>query len=140
MTGPTELGTAAGAASGGRTVAWGVAAAADAAAVVAFVLIGRRSHAESDTLTGFLHTAWPFLVGALIGWLAVRGWRAPASIGPTGVSVWIACVAGGMVLRAVSGQGVAVSFVVVASIVLAIFVVGWRVATGLAVRRQAGRT
>jgi hypothetical protein len=117
-------------------VAPAVAAVADLAAVVAFVLIGRRSHAESDTLTGLLHTAWPFLVGALIGWVAAGGWRSPASIRPTGITVWLVCVALGMVLRAVSGQGVATSFVVVATVVLGIFVVGWRVATLLAVRRR----
>lgn len=117
----------------------GVAVAADVAAVVIFVLVGRRSHAESDTLTGILTTAWPFLVGGLAGWVIARGWRAPAAIRPTGVCVWLVAVAVGMVLRAVSGQGVAASFVVVATIVLGVLVVGWRGATRLAVRRQARR-
>lgn len=136
MTGRPELDTTVRTSPDGRNVAVPVAVAADLAAVVAFVLIGRRSHAESDTLAGLLHTAWPFLAGALIGWLVARGWRAPGSIRPTGISVWIACVAGGMLLRALSGQGTAASFVVVTTIVLGVFVVGWRVATRLAVRRR----
>lgn len=108
VTGRTELDTAAGTPSGGQTVAPAIAVAADVAAVVAFVLIGRRSHAESDSVSGLFHTAWPFLVGVLIGWLVARGWRAPASIRTTGVFVWLACAAVGMLLRALSGQGVAV--------------------------------
>jgi len=141
MTGPTELGSAARTPANDRPArgAIAVAVAADLAAVVIFVLIGRRSHAESDTLVGVLTTASPFLVGTLVGWLVARGWRAPAAVRPTGVCVWLVGVAVGMVLRAVSGQGVAVSFVVVATTVLGILVVGWRVATALAVRRQARR-
>ncbi len=139
MTGPTELEAPAGTNSNGRPTPGAVAVAADLAAIVIFVLLGRRSHAESDTLTGLLHTAWPFLIGALAGWLAARGWRAPAAIRPTGLYVWIACVAIGMVLRAVSNQGVAMSFVIVATVVLGVLVLGWRTATVLADRRQARR-
>jgi hypothetical protein len=43
-----------------------------------------------------------------------------------------------MLLRVASGQGIAVSFVVVAAIVLAVFLVGWR-AVALLVRRLASR-
>lgn len=139
MTGRTELDAPAGTNSSGRSARCAAAIAGDLAAVVVFVMVGRRSHSESDALTGLLHTAWPFLVGALVGWLLARGWRAPASIRPTGLVVWLGCVAIGMVLRAVSGQGVAASFVIVATIVLGLLVLGWRAATGLAGRRQARR-
>jgi hypothetical protein len=40
--------------------------------------------------------------------------------------VWISTLAGGMLLRVVSGQGTAVSFVLVAGVVLAVFLLGWR--------------
>lgn len=139
MTDRTALDAPAGTSSPGLYARSVVAIAADLAAVVVFVLIGRRSHAESDTLTGLLHTAWPFLVGAVVGWLIARGWRAPYSIRATGLIVWLVCVALGMVLRAMSGQGVAVSFVIVATIVLGLLVLGWRAATTLASRRQARR-
>ena len=85
------------------------------------------------------HTAWPFLSGALMGWLISRGWRAPTALRPTGLAVWFACVVGGMVLRAVSGQGVAASFVVVATIVLGTFVVGWRAVVRIVRRRSDSR-
>ncbi len=60
-----------------------------------------------------------------------RGWRRPTALTPTGVVVWIATVAVGMLLRRVSGQGVAVSFVVVASTVTAVLLLGWRAVTRL---------
>ncbi|MEH3154954.1 MAG: DUF3054 domain-containing protein [Gordonia paraffinivorans] len=47
---------------------------------------------------------------------------------------WICTVAIGMVLRDQFGQGIAVSFIVVATIVLGLFLLGWR---GL--RRPAAR-
>ena len=107
------------------------AVAADVVCVLVFCAIGRRSHAEGLTLTGVAETAWPFLTGTAAGWLVSRGWRRPTALTPTGVVVWIATVAVGMLLRRVSGQGVAVSFVVVASTVTAVLLLGWRVVTRL---------
>lgn len=138
MTGRTELGTPARTTSSRRFLPWPAAAAADLVAVVVFVAIGRRSHAESSALAGLAHTAWPFLSGALIGWLLSRGWRTPTELRPTGLAVWFACVAGGMVLRAVSGQGVAASFVAVATIVLGVFVLGWRLVLQIVRGRRSG--
>lgn len=40
--------------------------------------------------------------------------------------VWISTVVIGMLLRKASAQGVAVSFVIVASTVTAVFLLGWR--------------
>jgi hypothetical protein len=107
------------------------AVAADVVCVLVFCAIGRRSHAEGLTLTGVAETAWPFLTGTAAGWLVSRGWRRPTALTPTGVVVWIATVAVGMLLRRVSGQGVAVSFVVVASTVTAVLLLGWRAVTRL---------
>jgi hypothetical protein len=39
----------------------------DLVLVLAFVLIGRRTHDETDALTGILTTAWPFVSGLIIG-------------------------------------------------------------------------
>ncbi len=106
----------------------------DLCCVMAFVLIGRAGHSEGETVAGILTTAWPFLAGLLIGWAATRGWRRPASLAGTGVGVWLATVAGGMVLRVISGQGIAVTFVLVALVFLGLFLLGWR---ALAYRRVA---
>jgi peptidoglycan/LPS O-acetylase OafA/YrhL len=112
-----------------------LAVAADIVCVVVFCAIGRRSHAEGLTVAGVAETAWPFLAGTAAGWLLARGWRRPAAPIPTGVVVWLCTVVVGMVLRKASSQGVAVSFVVVASLVTALLLLGWRTAATVVARR-----
>ncbi len=108
----------------------------DAVCVLLFCTVGRRSHAEGVTLAGVAETAWPFLTGTGVGWLVSRGWRRPAAITPTGIVVWLCTVAIGMLLRKASSQGVAVSFVVVASLVTALLLLGWRAAAALVGTRR----
>jgi peptidoglycan/LPS O-acetylase OafA/YrhL len=100
--------------------------AIDALCVLLFCAVGRRSHAEGVTIAGVAQTAWPFVTGAAVGWLLSRGWRRPAALVPTGVAVWLCTVAVGMLLRNASSQGVVISFVVVASLVTALLLLGWR--------------
>jgi Protein of unknown function (DUF3054) len=119
-----------------RSPAW---LAADVVGVLVFCAVGRRSHAEGITVSGVASTAWPFLTGTVIGWLASRGWRRPTAVVPTGVVVWVCTVAIGMLLRKASSAGVAASFVVVASTVTAVLLLGWRASVELAVRRVGGR-
>lgn len=101
------------------------AAVLDAALIVLFALLGRSSHHEA--LAGSLGVAAPFLIGAAVGWLAARAWQHPTSL-RTGVLVWAGTIVVGMLLRrTVFGRGVDVSFVIVASLFTALFLVGWRV-------------
>lgn len=110
----------------------------DVVGVLVFCAVGRRSHAEGLTISGVATTAWPFLTGTVIGWLAARGWRRPTAVVPTGLAVWLCTVVIGMALRKISSATVAASFVVVASVVTAVVLLGWRVAVGLARRHRAG--
>ena len=103
------------------------AALADIVGVLLFCAIGRRSHAEGLTVAGVAETAWPFLVGAAVGWLLSRAWRRPTAVVPTGVAVWVCTVAVGMLLRKATSAGVAFSFVIVASAATAVLLLGWRV-------------
>jgi hypothetical protein len=114
------------------------ALAIDGAFVLLFVVIGRATH-EEDRLLGALVTYWPFLVGLLLGWLVARGWRAPLALVRTALPVWAVTVAAGMLLRIASDQGAQPSFVVVTSIVLAVFLLGWRLVAALVARRQSRR-
>ncbi|GAA4622792.1 DUF3054 domain-containing protein [Actinoallomurus vinaceus] len=102
------------------------AVALDLCCVLAFVVIGRAGHSEGETIAGIAKTAWPFLLGLLIGWAVTRAWRRPAALVGTGVGVWLVTVAAGMALRVVSGQGTAVTFVLVALIFLGLVMFGWR--------------
>ena len=110
----------------------------DALFVLVFVLIGRASHDENPVL-GALVTYWPFLVALVIGWVVARAWKAPLAVLRSGVIIWIATVVIGMVLRALSDQGVQVSFVIVTSIVLGIFLLGWRGIVALVAARRRPR-
>ncbi|MFB9310769.1 hypothetical protein BJY17_003412 [Agromyces hippuratus] len=119
-----------------RTGTIAIAAVLDAVLVVVFVSIGRSSHAEGLDLAGIAGTAWPFIVALAAGWLVARAWRHPLAVWPTGVIVWAVTVAGGMVLRAVSGQGTQLAFIIVATLTLAAFLLGWRLIAMLATRRR----
>jgi hypothetical protein len=105
---------------------WPLAVVADAVAIALFALIGRANHHESTGIHGVWHTAWPFLLGAALG-LALTAYArvAPTSL-RAGVRVWVWTLVIGMVVRAATGGGTAVAFVIVAAIVLGVFLVGWR--------------
>ena len=118
-----------------------VAAAADVAAIAIFAAVGRASHAELNGVVGIVDTAWPFLAGGLAGALLMRLWRPTAlsSDVSTGLGIWAGAVAGGMLLRAVTGAGVQLSFVMVTATVLAILLLGWRAGYALLNRRRRVR-
>jgi Protein of unknown function (DUF3054) len=104
-----------------------LAAVVDLCCVLAFVIIGRASHARGESLSGIASTAWPFLAGLAGGWLAARAWRRPVALVPSGVGAWLGAAGLGMALRVVAGQGTAVAFVLVALAFLGLFLLGWRV-------------
>lgn len=108
-----------------------IALLADSVCVIVFCTIGRRSHAEGLTVSGIAQTAWPFLAGTAVGWLLIGGWRRPFTVIPTGVTVWVCTVVGGMLLRNATSAGVSTSFVVVASVSTAVLLLGWRSAAAL---------
>ena len=114
-----------------------LAVLADVCCVLVFVVIGRANHHAGETLAGVASTAWPFLAGLAVGWLASRAWRRPLVLRPSGVTVWLCTVALGMVLRVVSGQGTAPAFIVVALAFLGLCLLGWRLLAR--VRRPVAR-
>ncbi len=112
-----------------------IAALADAAVVMVFVAIGRRSHDEGSALRGLVETAAPFLLGLTTAWLAARSWQNPFAV-RTALMIWPVTVAVGMVLRrVVFDDGTAPSFIVVATTFLGLFLLGWRMAVSPQRRR-----
>jgi hypothetical protein len=107
----------------------------DGAVVVVFTVIGRLSHSEPADLPGIWRTAWPFLAGAAIGTLLARAWRHPGSLAD-GLVIWACTLVVGMLLRVLTGETIAVSFVVVTAVVLGVLLVGWRVVCHLIVRAR----
>ena len=104
-----------------------LAGVADSVAVLVFVVLGRTSHDEGSWLGGVAATAGPFLVGAASGWLAsaVLRWQ-PLRV-RSGALVLAGTVGSGMVVRHLAtGRAIPASFVVVATTVLAVFLLGWR--------------
>lgn len=116
-----------------------LAAAGDAVLILLFAAIGRDAHQRGEIITGVLATAWPFLAGAAVAWLALRPWRGPLALWPAGVAVWLGTVAVGMLLRALTGQVVVLPFVIVALLSLAVFLLGYRLLFAATRRLRAGR-
>ncbi len=109
----------------------------DALAVLVFAALGRRSHDEGLAIVGIVEVAAPFLVGALVGALAVRSWRDPLAL-RTGLAVWAGAVVVGLALRAAFLDRLPLSFAIVATVSLAVLVLGWRGAV-LGIMRLRGR-
>jgi uncharacterized membrane protein len=111
--------------------------AIDALAVVVFVIIGRRSHDEGSALGGIAAVSAPFLLALGIAWIA--GWplRQSAADVRFGIYVWVVTAVLGLLARRFAfARSTAASFIVVASIVLAVFIVGWRAAVAAVVARR----
>jgi len=107
---------------------------ADASAVLLFVLLGRSSHQEGSVLAG-----------TAAGWLLLlAGGRRPGGPLPprsvrAGAVVLGATVAVGMAVRHLAGGGTTASFVVVATVFLAVFLLGWRAVAGRVAARAGAR-
>lgn len=113
-----------------------LAAGLDTFAVVLFVAIGRREHERDSAIAGLLYTVAPFLIALAIAWLVLRAWRRPTDW-RTGVGVWALVVSIGLLLRRfVFDDGTATAFVIVATLFLGLFIVGWRLVVALIDRRR----
>lgn len=117
-----------------------LSAVLDVVMIVVFATIGRSSHGGAEGAAQVLGVAAPFLVGAALGWLALgfRGWRRTASIG-AGAVVLAGTVVIGLGYRIAIGAW-APSFLVVATLSLAVLLLGWRVLAAVVGRFARTRT
>ena len=102
-----------------------LAAAADAVAVVVFAAVGRLSHGEPDDLLGLAATVAPFGVGLVAAWATPVVRHEPASWRAGAVA--LVCAVGiGLLLRAGFLGRLPLSFAVIATLSLAVLLLGWR--------------
>ena len=107
-----------------KVVLW--SAVADVLSIVIFVAIGRKNHDEGEAASGIFRVAAPFVIAAVVGWLATQAWKKPLEL-RTGVIIWITTIMLGMVLRRfVFDEGTATAFIIVATVFLCAFLNGWR--------------
>ncbi|MGC0249075.1 DUF3054 domain-containing protein [Pseudactinotalea sp. Z1748] len=115
-----------------------VSIALDLLVVLAFAVAGRASHYDTVTPTGVLQTAWPFAVGALVAWVIAGRTRWALRSLRSGLLIWPITLALGMGLRLLNGEGTASAFVLVATGVLGLGLLGWRVVAALLVPQAPG--
>lgn len=111
---------------------------ADLGCVLALAAGGKSSHEAGDSDWVVLVIVWPFAVAAVLAHLALA-WqgRQALRVWPEGAVVLAVTYVLGMVLRAISGRGLAPGFLVVAALFLAVTMLGWRLVVHLVVRSRA---
>ena len=98
----------------------------DIFSVLLFVAVGQRNHNESAGISGVIEVALPFLIALVCSWVVSRAWQKPNAT-KNGVVIWLITVVLGLVLRnLIFDRGTAAPFVIVATVVLGVLLVGRR--------------
>ncbi|KQW52748.1 hypothetical protein ASC77_00015 [Nocardioides sp. Root1257] len=114
---------------------------ADLVCVLALALGGKSSHEPGESDWILLTIAWPFALAAVLAHLLLaRRDRTTQRVWPEGATVVAVTYGLGMLLRALSGRGLAPGFLVVAALFLAVTMLGWRAVARLATRRRTHAT
>ena len=123
----------------------------DIIAVLVFAVLARAAHGGLG-LAQIADTFWPFAIGALVGTgiatVALRGANDGAIVGVSaariarsvryGVIVWLVTVLTGLAIWAARHAAVPhISFIIVATTMSGLLIVGWRAAGMLVARRRA---
>lgn len=99
---------------------------ADIIAVLVFAILARVAHGGLD-IPAILGTFWPWAVGALVGWAIIAAAK-PANKWKEGTIVWLSSLLIGMVIWSlVEGRIGHISFIIVATIMSAVCIYGWRI-------------
>lgn len=109
----------------------------DVGVVLTFVTLSRLSHNQVIDAAGVLGTAWPFLVGLLLGWVVTRSWRTTLTF-RAALGVFVLTLTLGIAFRRLTFTGAQPSFVAMAFSVLSVLLMGWRLIVYLEGRRRAG--
>ncbi len=113
---------------------------ADLACVLVFAFAGKTSHEASHSDWVVVAIVWPYAVAVAVAHAGVvLAGRSARRVWPEGAVVLVVTYALGMALRAMSGRGMAVGFLVVAALFLGLTMLGWRVVAQLAGSRRTAR-
>ncbi|MCM1012413.1 DUF3054 domain-containing protein [Brevibacterium sp. XM4083] len=109
-----------------------IALVVDLVLVILFTIIGHYTHSNDLDPQGIVTTAWPFVAALVVAWVLAAVWDRPLSPLASGTGIWAITVLLGLVIRGLTGAGgdpgqVPVSFMVVATTLNFITLVGWRV-------------
>jgi Protein of unknown function (DUF3054) len=104
-------------------------AAADAACLALFVVLGRESHDLSSGITWYLTVLWPFLLGWFVAAAALRLYASMPNRWTALAATWVAGIAMALMLRSlITGRATPIAFVIVAYGFVGLTVFGWRLA------------
>lgn len=110
---------------------------ADIILVILFAVLGNIAHDSGLGPAEIWTTAWPFLLGLVLGWWITYSWRHHSTVWPYGVILVLFTVTWAMMMRHfVTDGGVQISFVLVATGTLAVLLLGRRLITGLLLPRS----
>ena len=105
-----------------------MAVGADVSSIMLFVIVGRRNHNQStSSIRGIVEVAAPFLIALALGWFAQRLWTRPLRV-QRGIILWLITVVFGLILRSsMFERGIALPFIIVATLFNGLLLVGWRI-------------
>ena len=111
----------------------------DLVVVTVFVLVGRRSHDEGESVSSFLRVWWPFAAGLGVSAVLAGAWWYPFAW-PRVAAAWIGTVVVGMAMRVgIQGRDFKPSFVIVTTVFVGVGMFGWRALARRGVARRAVR-
>lgn len=116
----------------------------DVVAIFVFAVLARLAHnTESDPFTfmNILDTWWPFLIGVVLAHvLAAVVKKHPEPVAPGGVLVWVVTVVVGLGIWAIRNAAMPHwSFILVATIMSGLLLLGWRAIAASVGRRSRSR-
>ncbi len=115
----------------------------DALAIALFALLARMAHQSEEmpfTFAGWLSTLWPFLLGVVLAWVVIAALKWDGvRIVPAGLSAWIITAVTGLAIWGLNNGSVPHwSFIIVASVMSGLLMLGWR-AGAIPIQRRRAR-
>ena len=111
----------------------------DILAIFFFAVLARLAHntpEDSFTFINILDTWWPFAFGVLLGTALIKNEPNPRAVS-SGAIVWLGTVVVGLAVWATRNSAVPHwSFILVASVMSALLLLGWRAASNAVARKS----